>query len=769
MNILLHFTDEDTNYLPMLKPLIAGRCTLFLDNTKITSSFELLIKAKAKQCERVITTSEKALNELVGKVVGKRPTLDDYAGSIVEKHGIEFLILNPLFHLVAVPYGKFLAKRYLDKFLAPEKWLKMPAFKWELFEPKNTDAIIDYMASCDFIAEDIETGHEDDRVINCCSYTGIRIDRSSGTFTQRTVVIPFMDHFSSDPKFDNYNYIVAKVLNELPVPKCFQNGKYDNAYFLRYDMAVTNWAFDTQCMFHAWYSEFPKRLDFITSFMLRNWQFWKNESSDPQTYYQYNAKDSFGTAMAWLALMQEVPEFAWKNYLMKFPVMFPCLLADMTGLNRDNEFMEKEETRFNASLSVQLQSIRKMVGSPTFNPSSSKQTLALFKALGSEDIKSTVPAGMDKVMNRHPINKRILTAIQKYRKDRKIVTSYLRDVDPKTNKRKSWNGRIFYSTNPDATDTGRLASKESYFWCGWQIQNIPRDRPDIQIKSGITADEGFNFGECDYSQNEARGVAYLSGDTGLIRAVDDVTKDFHGLNASAFFGVPYESIVKSYYDEELLEWIHEIVDAALRDLSKRTNHGSNYNMGAGVLLDTMGIERVLKARKLLKLPAHLTLKQVTQHLLNVYAQTYPVVKGAYYDKIVADVLSTSKLVGPTGWTRYCFADPSKNKHYLNAYVAHPSQSLAAMCLNRAYVRVYREVAVPNPTTFRLGPQIHDSILFQYRKDREDLAWKVKNCMHFAIPVTDVFNKTRTLTVPVDLKGNSNRWGELKKMRLKKAA
>jgi len=52
-------------------------------------------------------------------------------------------------------------------------------------------------------------------------------------------------------------------------------------------------------------------------------------------------------------------------------------------------------------------------------------------------------------------------------------------------------------------------------------------------------------------QAEARYTAYLSGDEALIHAVD-CGKDFHSLNASAFFGVPYEEIYRdvSYIGED---------------------------------------------------------------------------------------------------------------------------------------------------------------------------------------------------------------------------
>jgi DNA polymerase I-like protein with 3'-5' exonuclease and polymerase domains len=300
-----------------------------------------------------------------------------------------------------------------------------------------------------------------------------------------------------------------------------------------------------------------------------------------------------------------------------------------------------------------------------------------------------------------------------------------------------------------------------------QIQNIPRDGnsdEDITVKEAFVADDDFYIGEADYSQAEARDTAYLSGDTSLIQAVDNPARDFHGHNASAFFGIPYSEIVNSYQSEEDGEWIHKVINKPIRDLSKRTNHGANYNMGPAVMLQTMGIEKVLKAKKLLGLPLNYTPLEVTEHLLKVFARTYPIVKGDYYQKIIQDISTTGVLQGPTGWTRRCFGSPKTNKQHLNSYVAHPSQSLNAMTLNKAYIKIFLNVYLPNPHDFKLCAQIHDSILFQYRKTRDDLPHLVKECMTMTIQVRDTFGITRQLTVPVDLKGGATRWSEVKALK-----
>jgi DNA polymerase I-like protein with 3'-5' exonuclease and polymerase domains len=760
-SILLHLLPEEQAYLKYVKPLMADKARVTATWSQPLMLTQLLMVAKEKDIRFIATSSPQVLAMLIppqkkyvnGKLTTVQPTLDDYAGSLIEVSGVEILILPPLEHLATRSgIGKFLLLRFMSKFTSPNSWIALPAFKWELFDPALAESYLDLCSAADFLACDIETLPGEMRAITCLGITFVTFGKD--TVSLRTVVIPFDDE---------YNIAVARILMSMPVAKCFQNGKYDNAYLLRYNIPVCNWAYDTQHLFHAWYSELPKRLDFITAFMLRGFQFWKSEANttNKMDYYGYNAKDCYTTALCWIALCREAPTFAWDNYLQEFPLVFPCLLAELTGLKRDGAFMAAEEIKFNLALDKRLKKIQLLTATPGFNPSSPPQVQKLFDALGSKDVRGTTPPQMDKVKYRHPLNKRVLTEIELYRKDRKLVTSYLRDADPKSGELKSWHGRIFFSLNPHGTDTGRLASRESAFWCGWQIQNIPRDRTDVQIKGGILADPGFYFGECDYSQAEARDTAYLSGDENLIAAVDDTTKDFHGLNAAAFFGVSYEKIVDSHIDPVTLNWIHKTVDKALRDLAKRVNHGSNYNMGEGVMLDTMGIENVLRAKKLLSLPLHWSLIQVTRHLLEVYEKTYPVVKGPYYDSIKAAIKRTGMLVGPTGWTRVCFGDPSSNKRDLNRYAAHPSQSLNAMTLNKAYMRVFQDVAIKHTEDFRLGPQIHDSILFQYRIGKKHIALAVQNAMRIPLQVTDTFGKVRTLVVPTDLKGEATRWSEVK--------
>ena len=188
----------------------------------------------------------------------------------------------------------------------------------------------------------------------------------------------------------------------------------------------------------------------------------------------------------------------------------------------------------------------------------------------------------------------------------------------------------------------------------------------------------------------------------------------------------------------------------------------------------MGLDKIWEAKKLLGL-SYTSPKDIATHLLNQFHKTYPRIKNAYYASVINEIGTTRRLVsrafhhknfntsagcGNTDdksnsyisegdWTRYCFGNPAKNKSDLNSYVAHCPQSLNARTLNEAFLRVFYEVALTNPRTFRLHAQIHDSILFSYSDN--SLPERVRECMEIPVTVCGVSGIIRTFTVPAALK------------------
>jgi DNA polymerase I-like protein with 3'-5' exonuclease and polymerase domains len=732
--------QENLNMLPAYKGLLAGKLGGRVTNAKYVSAYEAAIDAKNIGARKVVTNSPSLLKNLLGLMdVDNAPKISNYEGTIIEKAGVEFLIIPPLSQLFTMNTGKFIMSRYLSKFWDQANWMKLPQFKWELFDFSMRRIILDELDSASFVSMDIETKKED-LAITCLGITLLFFNENKTSVSHKTYVIPFNDM---------NNILFAREAAAHPVAKIFQNGKYDISYLLRYNIPVASYYYDTINLFHCMYSELPKDLGFLGAWALRNFQFWKNEKSsqDLMVYYGYNAKDAFSTAFIFLSLVREMPPYAISNYKQEFPTVIPCILAEATGIKWDiaavkalGKTLEEENKEATKKLGI-------MVGNTNFNPGSSQQVVKLLNILGCPDIKSSQEKYLAKAATRHPLNGKIFNSIISLRKLRKMHDTY-------TQPEKALSGRILYALNPHGTDTGRLASKESHFWCGLQIQNVPRDTKKVSFKSTFISDPDFYLAEADGEQAEARTSAYISGDLELIKAVEG-DWDYHGLNASKFFGVPYEEIIGPNGEQ---------LNKELRDLSKRTNHGANYNMGPAVMLETMGIPNVVRAKKLLGLPTSWSLLKVCEYLLQRFTETYPTLRKDYYKKVIDDVENVGFLVGATGWTRRCFGHPKSNKLDLNSYVAHNPQSLNAMIMNKAWVNVFNEVYVPNPQNFKLLAQIHDSIFFQYRKGHEHLAYAVKKAMEIPVEVKDIFGISRTLVVPIALKGEGTRWNELQTMK-----
>lgn len=734
--LLLIPTPEDVPYLPRLKSCVADSSVALYPSIPTTLAEVEFFCAK-REITGIITTSQKVLQLLLS--IKSNPSIDNYAGSVIKRGNIEYLILNPLKQLISVPYGKFVTTRYCSKLTQPAEWLKLPKFNWAVSTTNNFEEFFNNANSSILLSVDIETT-QTNTAITCIGFTAVCID--GGLINSYSYVIP-MD--------SEYNLSLARRLCwEIKAPKVLQNGKYDIAYLARYNCILYNYLFDTAAMMHCWFSELPKDLASLNSFFVRESMYWKDlaKTNDRYEYYKYNALDTYVTAMVAVTWLLQAPEWAKENYKQEFPLVFPCHLVEMTGIKRDMDRLVASREKLDIDISAKTSKLEVLTATPKINPNSPKQIKELLTILGCKDITSTDEPNLKKAALRHPINSVILNLILDIRGDRKLVSTYLSEG-------KEFKGTILYSLTPWATDTGRLASKEHHFWCGLQIQNIPRGN---SVKSTLKAYIGFKFAECDLTQAESRDTAHIAGDESMIAAVSGI-RDFHSVNASAFFGVAYDLI---YCDK-----LHKVIDKVLRDLAKRVNHGANYNMGWAVLVETMGEENIRKAQSILGLNRFWSLQQVAEYLLGRFHKTYPNIRGLYYPKVITDVAQTRKLVGATGWTRYCFGSPQDNKRDLNALVAHCPQSLNAMKLNKAFMRVFYEIALDpvHSQNFYLIAQIHDSILFQFREGHEYLAAMVAKCMEVEVSVTGADGKKRSYIVPVDIKAGfdgkgSTYWSEV---------
>lgn len=770
--ILLHLgTPDEATYANRLAGLTAGQQVAWKQRLSTPGTIaEVELQCEAAGVSGVVCTNPQFLEKLLHaqpdfQAPNNRRglTLDDYQGSLLltPRKKLPVVFINPLANLVTVPHATPAAKRFISKLTKPASWFQQTAFTWEVAQLATIAATYDkWLSQSAVISCDIETIIGDPhRRISCVGFAAY----FPATHTSECLVIPFTDLM--------WIHWVRKFC-KLPQPKIFQNGLYDNLYLLRWGCPVTAWLYDTQHLFHSWYSEYPKRLDFISAYAIRDIRYWKDDgkSGNLESYYRYNARDCWATLNSWLSLVKEVPDWALDNYCTEFPLVFPCLNCELEGLAIDMKRLAVVKASQENAVEQLNASFQTMLATPGFNVNSPKQVKLLFKVLGVGHLPDTAKASMLKAEASSPFNGKILNQLTSIRGSRKLLSTYFKPE-------KFWNNRLYYKLNPAGTDTGRLASSASSFWTGLQIQNIPRGN---SVKQFIRSDTGWLLCEIDKAQSEARCVAYLSGEEKLIELVES-EHDYHSWNAAAFFGIPYESI----YDEATGKQLNKTI----RDLAKRTNHGANYNMGAFMMLATMGPRNVSIAK--IALGLRKSLLDVCQFLLDRYSATYPKVKGLGYEKIISEIEMTGKLVSPLGWTRVFFAKPSRfNKQALNAAVAHPPQNLSVAIINLEFYNVWRctvydeyykhatglrwytdraRVAksrilrrIVLAGVVRLKAQIHDSIFFQYKQDRPDIPELVRSeFMDTRVVIRGADGVSRSMYIPSDISAGKEYWSDLK--------
>jgi DNA polymerase-1 len=181
-----------------------------------------------------------------------------------------------------------------------------------------------------------------------------------------------------------------------------------------------------------------------------------------------------------------------------------------------------------------------LFGVPTFNIGSTKQLLANLKKLGFE-LSDTEEATLEKYKNRHEVFEQLL----KWRGFSKIITSYGEKFLAKIN---STTGRLHCEFNQVEANTGRMSSSKPGLQ---QVPGFDKEDPDsLDFRSCFEARPGYKLITADFSQQELRILADMSGDVTFRKAYttyDDKGEalDVHRYTASVVFNVPYNRVTKT--------------------------------------------------------------------------------------------------------------------------------------------------------------------------------------------------------------------------------
>lgn len=740
--IILVLNSFDKNYTAFVRPLLKDvNCKVVISNTVQTAS-QLAQFATDQRADGIIISGNDLLTKVLtlNGIVDEKPSRQMWEGSMLYLNEIPTIFVAPLEHLVSVPHAEFVMQRYITKITNPDKWFRTPDIMWELADTVGeADKIVELFSKALLVSSDIETVSMD---IRCCGFSGLFVGEDKKLYSH-TVVVPMVEL---------WQYDLIKTLEELPTKKIFQNGNYDNTYLMRFDIKTSNYLFDTYHLMHSWYPELPKSLGFIAAFFMLDFKYWKYEanSHNLSDLYFYNAKDCHATLWSWVAMMQEMPDWAWANYCVEFPKVFTAISCGLDGFKLDDDKRQELRAKAVATADSNLKDLQTMIDE-YFNPSSPKQVLALLHAFGYKEAKSSDENTLVKFADLHPINAMIVEKILEYRGEVKKIGTYF-DFEV-------LNGRIMYKLDPAGTDSWRFASQQSnfavthvntkggfkYLHYGLQIQNVP-----VSVKEMFIPDNpDERIAEVDYSQSESRTTGYISEDETLINVVE-TSPDFHCTNASLFFGIPFEEL----YDVAR----HKKLNVPIRNLAKRTNHGANYCMGAWKLWQTMGDKNVRQAQRLLKLPSRWRPVQVCEYLLEQFEKTYPKIHGEYMQRMIREVHDTGMAVLPClefPMVRLTFLKPWENKLHRNSLMSFKPQALSGVKANDSYFKVWRKFQLEEKR-IRMKAPIHDSLVFTYKEVDEAVVEEIREYMETPMTINGV-----VMRIPADAAKGAKNWYQTK--------
>lgn len=708
-------------------------------------------------------------------------SLDTCRGSTYHINKVPAIVLD---HIYKVHRVKEFAWLYQSDLAKLKRWMDGT----QRIDPKFTytratsaTQLAEFCAKLDngiYLSYDLETGKD---FISSVSYT--LVDRD-GYLT--TLVVPHHCpvketgcYWDSEEEEIEIWHLHRDILSH-SIMKGMQNGLYDCAWSVRYRVPLLNWLLDSQHMFHSTFAETYQSLEYITSFFVDTYRYWKNDIKGDadqakkneqintwegmEIFWRYNGLDTYFTALciAYCARLLAMPQMKWaaQNYGKEFRLQAgPCFAMTMRGMRASSK---RQLWMYEAWLDESckaLDELRLMSDEPTFNPNSSQQFgRLLFDILGAKPVaigakgkkkkegtKTTDEKSLKFVRLQHPLYAMVIDKVWEMKKPANMISNFgeLEIVD----------NRMLYSLSM-RTETGRMASSNHPFWFGRNIQNWPDG-----IREMLIADPGYFIFDADYSQSDSYFVAFESQDEKMIANVLD-ERDTHSIHAAFFFKKTYDEIYKRYKAKD--PWaIHPI--KGVRQNSKRIGHGANYRMRGGTLYVVMGHEAVVstglamgftEAAKWTGTQA----KAFCQHLLDLYvSELYPTLPKWYKRLIENAVESNNKLTCYGGLTRLFFGNVKDDENIHREMSAYMGQGGTAGNINRALDTIYYsdlETGGGNTSgDIRVHIQAHDAIIGQCRFGKED---KLNNLLQIMRePVTINGN---TFNIPVECEVGLS-WGK----------
>ncbi len=357
------------------------------------------------------------------------------------------------------------------------------------------------------------------------------------------------------------------------------------------------------------------------------------------------------------------------------------------------------------------------------NPNSSKQVAKLlyddlkFPKMYSK--KRTITTDENAILillKRYP-SEEILSAIVSYRKDTKLVSTFL-DVAVDD------NNRMHTSYKASGTKNYRISSSKDLWGSGMNLQNIPvGKRPGVEnIRHLFTAPPGYSFVKCDLRQAEAMVVARIMcryKDYTLWDRYTEEGFDIHKWAAAPIFNV-HESDVSERQ----------------RGVGKISNHSGNYCAGPGVIVSTAmkwGVDGVDY--------------QLAKKIIDAKKMMMPGLVRWWRD-VEKQIRATRTLTTCLGRRRYFFGRTDDNTVVRDAVAFEPQSTIGDVC-NTIFLRLHQHLDMPSIPIL----QVHDECVVETPDDCVDHVIKT---MRKVAMIPLLLNKDLDpLIVPLDISVGRN--------------
>lgn len=308
----------------------------------------------------------------------------------------------------------------------------------------------------------------------------------------------------------------------------------------------------------------------------------------------------------------------------------------------------------------------------------------------------------------------LIRQLLEYRMLSKLRSTYVDSLITKADEK----GRIHTSYNQVAVSTGRLSSSSP------NLQNIPVTSVLGQkIKSCFIAGKKNIFVSFDYSQQELRILAHLTGEEKLITAFRE-GRDVHTTTAGQLFSVEYKKVSKEQ-----------------RMIGKTINFGiiygmSSYGMSAG-----------------LRIPV-----EEAKRFIDVFYLTYPKIR-TYYENYIKQGKIDGYVETLLGRRRYVFEYKGQkfiDNNMRRVLLNYPIQGTAADLMKKAMVQVQKDI-LDKDASVKLLLQIHDDLVFELKNDK-------KKIDELIIHVREIMCGVYPLVVPIEVDVKIGKtWGEMEKV------